>query len=162
MDNNINDNIKIKILQLKRVNIFAIIIIFILGLIGLLINGLPNSACAINKIAFHYVVMISFIIFLPLGYIIYIGMIRKAVKTDAISDKLKSFYHAHYIRSIFFGLPGIIAGIAYIIEPIKNYILLLTAIIIIMLIYWPTVKRAKLELQMTESSYKDEPNTEKQ
>lgn len=90
------------------------------------------------------------LLLIPAAYITYMVMIRKSLKLEELDLRFNTYIIAYNIRLLTLVIVGIFTGIAYIISPVKNYLLLLIAIILIILLFWPSVFRIKAELQIKD------------
>jgi MFS family permease len=139
-----------KIYRQKTYILLSILILILTGVVAVIINGLPANVCQKENFILHYIVMAFVLLLIPAAYITYMVMIRKSLKSEELERRFNTYIIAYNIRLLTLVIVGMFTGIAYIISPVKNYLLLLIAIILIILLFWPSVFRIKAELQIKD------------
>ncbi len=144
---------KKKISKLKKSNILIIILLMLIGILMTIIKGMPVKNCPIENYILNYFIISSIIILLPAAYIIYTAMIRKSLKSNELRSRFRTFQIAYYIRLSIITIEGLFISVAYFVYPTQNYLLLLIAVILILLLYLPTDSRTMAELQINDEMF---------
>jgi len=140
---------------LKSFNLMALLLIIIAGAIVLLITGMPVNACLYREVLLHYTVVSAIIILLPSSYLFFMLMIKKANKSSDFLYKIRLYKIAFIVRLTVFTCLGFIAMYAYAMQPLKNFLLLIGAVILLMLLYWPKKSGIIAELNIVEFDVKE-------